>query len=539
MRSQKIKERCSIMKKLAAIIVSLWLLTLLPFGACAADKVPVLKDAELEAGKWTELAKRYPMPYLAADGEVAEAPSPEILANWWNTLGDETMTQLIMSSLENNRDLISARAKFAEARAALGISKAAILPWLDNVNTLTRSKTGENASATGKQLGPIDTYRLGIDASWEIDIFGGRSQKIKASAADLQAEYGALHNAWVTLSSEVALNYASLRTLQKRLQIAENNLALQMSTLELLQSQYDSGLKDELALSQAKYTVEQTRSTIPPLRASIEETMNILAILVGEVPGSLKEMLAEKPLPKLDSVNLVGIPANSLRQRPDIYSAERRLVAQIARKKAAQKDLWPKFNLLGSIGLESLTTTRGLSTSGGESYRFGPSILWPIFHGGEIRNNIKVQTAKQEQMLAAYEQTVLNAVAEVRNALTSETQERERNQSLQRGVEAARNAREVAQDQYMNGLTDFNNVISAQSALLNLEEQYAMSEGEMFSNIVRIFKALGGGWVPLTAEDNQLRPAVKSETATPETTLSSESRAYLDQIRKDLKSKGE
>jgi NodT family efflux transporter outer membrane factor (OMF) lipoprotein len=532
------KKRCRIMKKLTVVIMSICLLALLSSGAYAADIAPAPKDAELEAGDWTTLARRYPMSYLASGGEVPEAPSPEILANWWDTLGDETLTRLINLSLENNRDLISARAKFRESRAALGISKSAVLPWLDSSNTLTRSKTGKNGSSTGNEIGPVDFYSLGIDASWEIDIFGGQAQKIKARKADLQAEYGALHNAWVTLSSEVALNYASFRTLQKRLLVAENNLALQMETVELLQSQYDSGLKDGLALSQAKYTMEQTRSTVPPLRTNIEETMNRLAILVGQVPGSLEEMLGEySPLPKPEATDLVGIPANSLRQRPDIYSAERRLAAQIASKEAAQRDLWPKFYLFGSIGLESFTTG-GLSIPDGVSYGFGPSISWPIFHGGAIRNNIKVQTAKQEQMLAAYEQTVLNAVAEVRNALTSETQERERNQSLQRGVDAARTAHEIAEDKYKNGLTDFNNVIGAQRALLTFEEQYAISEGQMLSNIVRVFKVLGGGWAPLT-EGDLSQPVEVHAAKARETRISSESQRYLEQIRQELKSTGE
>lgn len=516
--------------------MTLGLLALLPSAVYAADKVPAPMDEDLKAGDWTTLAKRYPMSYLASDGEVPEAPSPEILENWWDALGDKTLTDLIQYSLENNRDLISARAKFKEARAALGISKSVVLPWLDSSYSLSRSKTGKNGSSSGTQIGPLDFYSLGIDASWEIDIFGGQAQKVKAGKADLQAEYGALHNAWVTLSSEVALNYISLRTLQKRLQVAESNLALQVDTVELLQSQYDSGLKDGLALSQAKYTMEQTRSTIPPLRTSIEATMNRLAILVGQVPGSLEEMLDEyRPLPKPETGYMVGIPANSLRQRPDIYSAERRLAAQIARKKAAQRDLWPKFHLFGSIGLESFTTG-GLSIPDGVSYGFGPSISWPIFHGGAIRNNIKVQTAKQEQMLAAYEQTVLNAVAEVRDALTSETQERERNQSLHRGVEAARTAYEIAENKYTNGLTDFNNVIGAQSALLSFEEQYAISEGQMLSNIIRVFKVLGGGWAPLTAGDIP-QPADGHAAKTLDTHISSESLSYLEQIRQEIKDK--
>ena len=240
---------------------------------------------------------------------------------------------------------------------------------------------------------------------------------------------------------------------------------------------------------------------IPPIRTSIEQTMNGLALLVGVVPGSLEEMLGEKkPLPKPDAVNLVGIPADYLRQRPDIRAAERRLAAQIARKKSAKTDLLPKFFLFGSVGLESLSSGN-LFSSDSYSYGFGPKITWPIFHGGAIRNNIRVQTAREEQYLAAYEGAVLNAVAEVRDALTANSQERERNSALKQGVISARNALKVADDQYRNGLTNFNNVIDAQRALLSLEEQQAISEGQMTSNIVRLFKALGGGWEPLSAEN--------------------------------------
>lgn len=498
------------MKKLTATILSALFISAMSAGAYAADRdtmKPISKDAELTAGDWTGMAERYPLPY--ADGSAKDAPSPEILASWWESLGDPTLTQLITWSLQNNRDLQSARARVTEARAALGISKAAVLPWLDNVNSWSRSEVPVNSTGTGNST---EVYRLGIDASWEIDIFGGRRQDIKAGRADLEAQYAALHSTWVTLSSEVALNYLTLRTLQERLDIAEKNLQLQTDTLALLQSRYDAGLTDALALSQSQYTVEQTRAMIPPLQTNIEETMNLLATLIGNVPGSLEEVLGEaKPLPRPDSVNLVGIPANSLRQRPDIRMAERQLVAQIARKKSAEKDLLPKFTLIGSIGLESLNSG-SLFSSDSHSYSIGPRITLPIFHGGAIRNNIRVQTAREEQYLAAYEQTVLEAVAEVRNALTADTQERSRNQSLQAGMEAARTALEVAEDKYRNGLTDFNNVITAQQALLSLEEQYAISEGQMTSNIVRVFKALGGGWAPLTAENQPTETAQAATT---------------------------
>jgi len=520
------------MKKITAILSILCFLTVsLPEGS-SAETPPLEENQAIASQSWVELATKHPISYLVSDQGFSEAPSAEVLASWWDAFGDDTLTALILESLENNRDLAAARSRLTQARAALGISKATVLPWLDSSNILTRTKTGKNGSSTGQQIGPIDFYSLEIDASWEIDIFGGRRQKVKASKADLQAQYGALHDSWVSLSSEVAVNYAALRTLQKRLEVAEKNLEIQTDTLDLLQSQYDSGLRDGLALNQARYTVEQTRSTIPPIRTAIEETLNRLSILVGRIPGDLGETLGDyRPLPTARTVDLVGIPANSVRQRPDIYSAERRLVAQIARKKEAQRDIWPKLYLLGSIGLEAFSSTSGLSVSDGESYSFGPSISFPLFHGGAIRNNIKVQTARQEEMLATYEQTVLNAVAEVRNALTAESQERERNMTLLRGVEAARNACEIARNRYENGLSDFIDVMSAQKALLSFEEQYAVSEGEMFSNIVRLFKALGGGWAPLDPDSTYVSGSQKKGQAQ----LSKESAEYLEQLRKETK----
>lgn len=449
-------------------------------------------DTDLWDGKWTALAQRYPSPYISEEG--LNAPDPELLAKWWIVFEDDLLTELIGDALQKNRNLQSARAKVMEARASLGISKAELLPWLDGVGSWTQTRNSTNAVGNEETN---DVHRLGLDASWEIDIFGGKHAQIQAAKSTLEAEHALLHDVWVTLASEVALNYLSLRTLQERLNIAEKNLALQKDMLDLLRSQLDSGLTDSLALNQAQYTVEQTRATIPPIRISIEEMMNALAILVGQTPGALEMRLSEpKPLPNVDAVKLIGIPAEHLRRRPDIRAAERQLAAQLARKKVAEKDLLPRFRLIGSIGIESLSAG-SLFSSDSYGFNFGPSITLPIFHGGAIRKNIKVQGARAEQLLAAYEQTVLNAAAEVRNALTANVQEIVRNDSLRLGIEAARNALEVADDKYRNGLTDFNNVIGAQQALLSFEDQYVVSEGQKVSNVVQVFKALGGGWAPL------------------------------------------
>jgi NodT family efflux transporter outer membrane factor (OMF) lipoprotein len=532
-------------KRTFTVLVILLSLLALPAWGADADKTPLKataaasKDVELESGNLPALVGRYPMPYVAANGKYEQAPSAETLSKWWETMGDPVLSGLVKEALENNRDLASARSKVREARAQLGVSKSAVLPWLDSTNSYGRTQT--NNAYTGDQVGPIDYYSIGLDASWEIDLFGREKYKIAASKASLQAQYGVLYNTWVSLSSEVAIDYISLRTLQQRLRVAEKNMALQQDTLNLVRSQYESGLMDELALNQAQYTLEQTRSTIPPIRTSIEQMMNILSILTGEVPGSLEKELGEyRPLPKPQHLNLLGIPAAALRQRPDIYAAERQLVAQVASTKAAKKALWPKLSLIGNIAFQTTSSPNGMFSNDNESFTIGPSLSLPIFHGNQIRSNIKVQTARQEQALAMYEQTVLNAVSEVRNALTAETQEKERNATLNRGVKAARSAYEIAQDQYINGLTDFNNVISAQSALLNMEEQYTISKGEMISNIIRIYKAVGGGWGLISAENVEKTKGegadnVAAEEETRETYLSDESKAYLEQIRKEVK----
>jgi NodT family efflux transporter outer membrane factor (OMF) lipoprotein len=463
-------------------------------SADSHDEAEVISDDEAtRRGDWSALARKYENGY--AGGETS-ALSADVLAEWWNTFGDVTLGDLIADALKNNRDLRAARAKVLESRAALGISKAASLPQLDSAASWTNAKSSENSAGKGVRA---EATSIGLDASWEFDIFGSTKFANEAAEADLESSHAELHAAWVTLSSEVALNYLSLRTLQERLRIANHNLRLQEETLSMVSSLYSAGLIDSLALSQSQYTAATTRASIPPLKSSIEAVMNALAILSGRTPGSLESSLAQpRPLPKPGAA-LVGIPADAVRQRPDIRAAERALAAQISRKKSAERDKYPKFYLAGSIGLETLS---GGSIFSGDSFgfSFGPRITLPIFHGGAIRKNIEVQSAREEQLLAAYEGVVLKAVAEVRNALSANYQEIERNKSLRAGIDAARQAYEAAADRYRNGLTDFSNVINAESALLSLEDQLAVSEGQIASGLARVFKALGGGWAPLAEE---------------------------------------
>ena len=461
-------------------------------------------DIRLKEVSWTKLAGAYPIPAVSPD--ISSALTPERLASWWDAFGDPQMTALVKRSLENNRTLAAARARVTEARASLGVSRAALLPWLGSTGFWNNGRTPVEAGGSGNG-GSL--YKLGLDASWEIDVFGGQRAKVEAQRATLEAQYAALYSAWTSLAAETAMDYISLRTLQERLAIAGYNLGLQKSTVELQQSKVDSGLSDSLALKQAQYTMEQTKAMIPNIEAAIEQTMNALAVLTGEIPGTLEEELApKKPIPRLDGLEYIGIPANTIRQRPDIRQAERLLVAQLARKKSAQADLWPKLYLTGSIGTEA-GNWGSLFGGPAKLYSFMPQISWPIFHAGAIRNNIKAQGAIAEQLLASYEQTVLSAVGEVRDSLSANVKEYERSESLRRGVEAAQAALDVANDKYANGLVDFTNVINAQRSLTSLSEEYVISQGQISANAVALFKALGGGWQPMEEAERALAEAAK------------------------------
>ena len=445
-------------------------------------------EVSFEGSKWDNLVSTY---------TGTEKKPMNALAEWWSSLGDESLTQLIEMSFRKNRDMVSARAKVLEARAQLGVTMAGMSPKADGNAAWTNSRASQNSSGAGSS----NLYRIGMDASWELDLFGRKAEDLKASKASLEEQEALLQNVWVSLSAEVARNYITLRTLQERLKIAEKNIRVQQDMYDLVKSQYSAGLRDELSVQQTGYTLERTKSSVPSLLQSISETMNALAILTGEVPGSLNEMLSAKnynaPVPQVEMSSLVGIPAESLRQRPDIRAAERAWTAQISRRKSAEKSYYPSINLLGSIGLESLSTGNLFE---GLSYAFsvGPSITWPIFNSGAIRKNIRIQTAREEQYFAAFEASILKAVSEVRDALTANVQEAERNIALKRGLSSARSALDIARDKYLQGLTPFNDVLTAMQSVYSLEDDCAVSDGTKMMNLIALFKALGGGWKPFT-----------------------------------------
>ncbi|MFZ5765645.1 MAG: efflux transporter outer membrane subunit [Thermodesulfobacteriota bacterium] len=475
--------RTAIMRnKVSAVLISLAVLPLfVGFPGCAPvgpDFTPPAADAP---PTWHSLLRQ---------GLSQAASDPAELARWWRTLDDPLLVELIEDALRHNPDVREAMARLREARARSGVSAAALLPRLDASGSAARSKGSENSGSGATR----SFYSVGFDAGWEIDIFGGARREVEAAAADIAASTEDLRDVQVTLAAEVGRNYLDVRIAQSRLAVAERNLVTRRQTFDLVKARQLAGINDELALQQARYNLESVESQLPVLRTALEAAKYRLAVLLGLAPGGLHERLAEvRPVPAVPARVAVGVPAETLRQRPDIRRAERVLAAQIARVGVATAELYPQLRLAGFIGLESLSSF-DLFAAASRAWNIGPSLTWNIFDVGAIRRNIEVENARQEQALLVYEAAVLGALEEVENALTAFAEEQCRRERLVAAVDAARQAESLAALQYEAGLTDFSSVLEAQRALLGFEDQLAESNGAVSTGLIRLYKAMGGGW---------------------------------------------
>jgi NodT family efflux transporter outer membrane factor (OMF) lipoprotein len=427
-------------------------------------------------------------------GLSAAEPEAQALAQWWITLGDADLSNLAERAVAGNLDLQIARARIREARARRGIAEAGLFPSLDLGGSATVSRGSEETGAGLRR----ELYRAGFDSSWEVDVFGGVRRSVEAAEGDLEARIADYQDVLVSLLAEVALNYVEARTFQTQLQAAEENLKAQAETLQLVEWRYAAGLVNSLDVEQAKSNLESTRAQLPRFRSNIEAAKHRLAILLGIFPGMLEAQLAaRKPIPEAPLEVAVGVPAEVLRRRPDVRRAERQLAAQTARIGVATADLYPKFSLPGSIGLEALSANHLFSTSSW-LWTLLSRFSWNVFKGGAIRQNIEVQNALQEQTLKQYEAAILIALEDVENALTAFAEEQERRDALLGATESAQRAAELARDQYASGLIDFQTVLDSERSVLSFQDQLAQSRGQVTSNLISLYKALGGGWTAMT-----------------------------------------
>jgi outer membrane protein, multidrug efflux system len=429
--------------------------------------------------------------WLGQAPEAAQAAEQD-LAQWWMVFNDPQLTSLIERGMQANLDLRQAESRIRQARAVMGIAGADLGPTVDASASYTRSRA-QVSSARG-DAETISLYRMGFDAAWEIDLFGGIRRNIEAAGADLHVAMESRLDLLVSLNAEVAGNYLNLRALQQRLAIARKNLTAQEHTADLTRQRFDAGFVSKLDLARAEAQAATTAGQIPLLESTIRQTIYSLSLLLGGEPSTLlAELAPEADLPAPVTAVPLGVPSDLLLRRPDIRRAEAQIHAATARIGVAKADLFPKFTIFGNLGLQS-STFSAVFNRDSSAWSLGPSVSWPLFDMGRSRANLELQKAFQEEDLLLYQQTVLNALREVENALIASTKEEEHRQAMVRAVEANRLAVNLAVTLYEAGENDFLAVLDAQRSLYAAEDALALSSGTIATNLVALFKALGGGW---------------------------------------------
>jgi multidrug efflux system outer membrane protein len=425
------------------------------------------------------------------------------LARWWGVFQDPILAGLVETAIESNLDLKQAEARIRQARAARGIAASGLGPTVDSSGSFQRRRSpatstggGERPGAAGSKSGGVisNQYQAGFDAGWELDIFGGVRRGIEAADADLQAAVEGRRDVLVTLTAEVARNYVDLRVFQQQIAIARQNLQAQQHSAKLTRQRFEAGFVSGLDVANADAQVATTAAQIPLLEASSRQAIYNLGVLLGREPAALLEELSPvSEIPAVPPSVPVGIPSDLLRRRPDIRQAEAEIHAATARIGVATADLFPKFNLTGAVGFQA-GSLGSLFDWISRFWSFGPSISWQVFASGRNLSNIELQKAFEEESLIVYRQTVLAALQEVENVLIASAKEQEHRRELAAAVAANRKAVDLATRLYVEGQTDFLNVLEAQRSLYSSEDALTRSNGTVSTNLIALYKALGGGW---------------------------------------------
>ena len=423
------------------------------------------------------------------NNEFIEASASQ--TQWWTLFNDPVLNDLISRAAVDNLDAKISLARVDVARANLGIAEGAKLPALDGLGDV--SEKSKSKSVSGDK--DTDIYSsIGLDISWEIDIFGYLRRSIEAADAQLDRSVERYRDVMVILYAEIANNYVALRTAQERLQYALENVKSQKDTLRIVNARYEAELVSEVDLLQSEQNLAAAQSNIPLFHARINELSNSLAILLGKNPGTLNSELKQSyGIPHVPEKTVVQVPREILRQRPDIREAERLLAQETAEVGIATAEEYPRFNLNGTFGYDSKEFDNQFS-SDSRYWSFGPNFRWNIFDGGATQAAIEVQDAQVEEARVNYEKRVLRAFEEVENAIKSYKEEKQRNASLNVSVSAAKKVNKITLARYTSGLIDFQEVQDAERVIFFQEDDLAKSNGNLVQFIIQLYKAMGGGW---------------------------------------------
>ena len=421
---------------------------------------------------------------------------------WWAAFNDPVLDGLVNKAYAENLSLRAAETRVLQARAQLGV---AVGKWFPQTQQAVASFEKDRLSpATPQGMSAPSLNRtqcsIGGQASWEVDFWGKFSRGIESADAALMASVADYDNTLVTLTADVASTYVSIRTIEKRLEIARSNVRVQEGSLKIAEERFAGGTTSERDVQQAKTVLASTQADIPSLETQLQQSQNLLSILLGAAPhdmaGLIGTSIARIPEPPKEVA--VGIPADLLRRRPDVRSAEYKAAAQCAQIGIAKADLLPAFSLTGNFGYAASNVgPYQLSDMWHASSRagaMGPSFQWNILNYGRIINNVRVQDARFQEAMLTYQNAVLQAQREVEDALVSFVNSQRRAACLERSVAAAKRSLDLATIQYQQGMTDFTTVLTAEQGLLEQQNNLATTQGDISQNLVTIYRALGGGW---------------------------------------------
>ena len=442
---------------------------------------------------------------------------------WWNSFGDPLLTELVTRAMDSNLDLKVAAARLAESRAQFGQAKAEEFPTLNGNASYTRelqsadgvigllggsgSPTATDTNGLGGRQGgvptqssasnglpPFNLYQYGFDASWELDLWGRVRRTAENASATVDAQNEARHDAIVATAAEVARDYLNLRGTQQKLRITRENLAFAERTVQLTNERARHGLATDLDVANAQSQAESNAADIPQEEQQEAKLINAIGVLLGEFPQALAAKLKATPDALVVPPRVpIGLSSELARRRPDIREAEAQLHAATANIGAAKADFFPKITLSGSVAIQATQFTN-LGSWGARSYSAGPSLSIPIFEGGRLRSTLSLREAQQQEAAITYRKTVLSAFQEVDDALTAFAAEQRRRDRLDASVQASKRALDIANKRYVRGLSNYLDVLTAQKTLLTNEQQWVDSTATISTNLVALYKALGGGW---------------------------------------------
>jgi NodT family efflux transporter outer membrane factor (OMF) lipoprotein len=441
----------------------------------------------------------------AGGAAVTRKPAEQI--RWWEVFGDPVLGKLIETAVESNYSLKIAGLRVLEARAQLGIAVGNLYPQLQQANgAATYTSASKNAANTASGDLSFWEYGVGASVSWELDFWGKFRRAIESADANVLASIAAYENVLVLLVAQVADTYVAIRTAEAQLQVARENVAIQQRGLEITEARFRGGDVGELDVLQARTQLLGTQATIPQLEIGLQQARNALSTLLGRAPGDLAQLLGPQPgaIPVASQAIAAGAPTDLLRRRPDIRQAELAAATQSAAVGVAEADLYPSFGLSGFLGVVAAdgtnTTRTGNSGVGqlftGDALAFvgGPYFSWNVLNYGRIRNNIRVQDARLQQLLESYQNTVLNAVKEVEDGMVAFLRSREQERILAATEASAKRSLTLANIGYREGFSDFQRVLDAQNALLQAQRNFVTARSTTVSSAIGIYRALGGGW---------------------------------------------